>query len=164
MTRREYYNLKKHQLISNQDDTTIAGLLYALEDAGLVYRTRVDDQLDETGNVVGRQLFQIWFTHLTLIRQSASAVVGSVCIVDATFNTNKAALPITIAVGVLSNGKTFPIAFFYCQAEDHESYAFFWGSLKDHWSVEAAPPTVVVSDQAGVILLSPQEQFLGIVH
>ena len=37
---------------------------------------------------------------------------------------------IIVAVGILANGKTFPIAFLYYRAEDHELYAFFWKSLK----------------------------------
>ena len=125
LTRREYYNLKKHQIPDGRDEKTIEGLLYALDAADFIHRCRIEDEFDESGTILSRKLVQIWFTHPKLLEASARFVAGSVCIIDATFNTNKARMPIIVAVGVLGNGKTFPIAFSYCKAEDHESYSFF---------------------------------------
>src|SRR5258708_4040274 len=105
LTRREYYNLKKHQTLSHKDDQSIEGLLYALDAVEFQYRCRVEDLFDEGGNIIHRKLVQIWFTHQKLIDAAARFVGGSVCIVDATFNTNKAQLPIIAAVGILNNGK-----------------------------------------------------------
>ena len=73
-------------------------------------------------------------------------------------------MPIIVVVGILANGKTFPIAFSYCRAEDHELYAFFWESLKEHWPVGTAAPNVVISDQASAILSSLTQQFPGVRH
>jgi hypothetical protein len=164
LTRKEYYRIQKISSFDAKNDSTIEGLLYALDDAGFVHRCRIDDTYDEAGQVISRKLVQIWFTHLSLIEASAQFVAGSVCIIDATFNTNEKRLPFIVAVGILSNGKTFSIAFSYCRAEDHESYAFFWESLKAHWPVGTVPPAVVVSDQAGAILSSLQEQYPDIIH
>ena len=164
LTRKEYYNLKKHQTLNFRDEKTIEGLLYALDAVEFVYRCRIEDEVDEVGKIKSRKLVQIWFTHPKLLEAGARFVAGSVCIIDATFNTNKARLPIIVAVGVLSNGKTFPLAFSYCRSEDHESYSFFWASLKEHWPTETAPPAVVISDQAGAILSSLKEEFPEAIH
>ena len=61
-------------------------------------------------------------------------------------------------MGILSNGRTFLVAFSYVRREDHESYAFFWESLKEHWPTQAAEPIIVISDQAPSILSSLEEQ------
>lgn len=164
LTRREYYNLKKGQVLDGRDEKTIEGLLFALDDAGFHHRYRVQEELDETGKVISRKLIQIWFTHPKLLQESARFVAGAVYVVDATFNTNKVKMPIIVAVGVLNNGKTFPIAFSYCRAEDHESYSFFWASLKKHWPPGTVQPVIIISDQAGAILSSIDEQFPGVQH
>ena len=65
---------------------------------------------------------------------------------------------------ILNNNKTFPVAFSYCRAEDHESYSFFWTSLKEHWPTQTAPPVVIISDQGGAILSSLKEQFPEVKH
>ena len=84
--------------------------------------------------------------------------------IDATFNTNKARMHIIVAVGILANGKTFLDALSYCRVEDHESYAFFWESLKEHWPIGTARPNVVIRDQAAAILSSLTDQFPGVKH
>lgn len=108
--------------------------------------------------VISRKLLQIWFTHPKLLEASAQFAAGLAYIIDATFNTNKARMPIIVAVGILANGKTFPVMFSYCRGEDHAAYAFFWESLKEHWPVGTALPSVVNSDQATAILSSLTEQ------
>ena len=158
LTRREYYNLKKNQTLNAKDESTIEGLLYALDAAGFVYRCRVKEEVNDTGKMVSRKLLQIWFTHSKLLALGARFVAGALCVIDATFNTNKARMPIIVAIGIMNNNATFPLAFSYCQAEDHESYAFFWESLKEHWPPGTAHPFVVVSDQAQSILSSLKEQ------
>jgi len=118
----------------------------------LFTKCRVEDEVNESEKVINRKLLQIWFTYQKLLDAGAQFVAGSVCIIDAAFNTNKARMPIVVAVGMMSNGKTFPLAFSYIRSEDHKLYSFFWESLKEHWPAETAPPVVVVSDQAPAIL------------
>ena len=131
LTPREYYNLKKGQTLNAKDKKSINGLLYSLDDVKFQYRCRVSDEVDKSGKIVSRKLIQIWFTHLKLIEAASRYVIGSVLVINATFNTNKARLPIIITVEVLPNSKTFPIAFLYCKAEDNDLYTFFWQLLKD---------------------------------
>jgi hypothetical protein len=162
LTRREYYNLQKYQVLDGRDEKTIDGLLFALDGAGFYHSCRVEEV--KSDNTISKKLIQIWFTHPKLLQESARFIAGCVLVVDATFNTNKAQMPIIVAVGVLNNGKTFPVAFSYCRSEDHASYAFFWSCLKEFWPINTADPTVVVSDQAGAILSSLKEQFPNTQH
>jgi hypothetical protein len=92
-----------------------------------------------------------------LLDGAARFVSGSICIIDATFNTNKARMPIIVAVGILNNSQTFPIVFSWCSSESQESYTFFWQSLKAHLPKDCIPPNVVISDQAAAILSSIDE-------
>ena len=139
-------------------------MLYALDDVEFHHRCRVRDEVDESGKVVSRKLIQIWFTHPKLITAATRYVAGSVLIIDATFNTNKAQMPIIVAVGVLPNSKTFPIAFSYCRAEDNDLYSFFWQSLKEFWPAGVAEPAVVISNQGGAILSSLKKEYSEVQH
>jgi hypothetical protein len=158
LTAKEYYNSIRNETLNGEDPQTIEGLLIALDNAGFIHRCRYKDVVDEqTGKVISRKLVQIWFTHQDLIDAAARFVAGSVCSIDATFNTNKARMPIIIAVGVLNDDSTFPIAFSWTPAEDHESYCFFWRSFLAHLPTNCSPPSVVISDQAPAILSSINE-------
>ncbi len=159
LTSREYYNIVRIMPVDGTDEKSISGLLIAIQEAGFIYRTRVEEEVNQSGTVISKKLVQIWFTHQDLLDASARFVAGSLCVIDATFNTNKARLPIIVAVGILNNGRTFPIAFSYCRGESHEAYSFFWESLKEHWGSGVAAPAVILSDQAPAILSSINEQF-----
>lgn len=166
LSRREYYNLQKYQTLDGRDTKTIDGLVYALDTAEFIHRYRVEKEYDaaDPDKVVSKKLIQIWFTHPKLIQIGARYAAAAVCIIDATFNTNKARMPIIVAVGVLANGKTFPIAFSYIGAEDHESYVFFWQMLKEYWPFGTAMPSIVVSDQGGAILSSIKQELPQAQH
>jgi hypothetical protein len=154
LTAKEYYNSVRNEKLSATNIKSIEGLLVALQEAGFIYRCRVDNEEDKDGIINVRRLEQIWFTHEDLIESASRFMSGSLCIIDATFNTNKARMPLIIAVGVLNTGKTFPVAFSWCRSESHESYLFFWESLKAHLPTTCAPPAVIISDQAPAILSS----------
>jgi hypothetical protein len=97
-----------------------------------VYRTRLSIEQNDDGKVVKRKLLHIWFLHPKLLELRGIFAGDAVCMIDATFNTNTSRIPTIVAVGMIRNNKTFPIAFSYYPTEDHESYSFFWESLKAH--------------------------------
>jgi hypothetical protein len=125
LTAKEYYNSVRNEKLSTTNIKSIKGLLVTLQEAGFIYRCRVDNKEDKDGIINVRRLEQIWFTHKDLIKSASRFMSGSLCIIDATFNTNKARMPLIIAVGVLNTGKTFPVAFSWCRSKSHESYLFF---------------------------------------
>ena len=87
-----------------------------------------------------------------------------IVVIDGTFNTNAARLPLLIAVGQLNSGKTFPVAFYQCKSESKESYTFFQECLKAHYfsplgESPVAPPRVILSDQNGGLTASIFDAF-----
>jgi len=56
LTRKEYYRLKKLSTLNGKDDSTIEGLLYALNDAGFIHRCRVEDSFNDSSTIVSRKL------------------------------------------------------------------------------------------------------------
>jgi hypothetical protein len=132
LSHRQYYNLVRKMKPDSQDQRTIAGLIVALEEHSFLYSTRVKESLDVIGKVVSRELVQIWFSHPSLMTAARRFVADFVLIIDGTFNTNTSKLPLLVAVGILNLGRTFPVAFSWCPAEDRESYLFFWECLKTH--------------------------------
>ena len=65
---RTYYNLVRNTRGNKERQETIEGLLIALNKAGFYFRTRVEDLLDKSGDVINRKLLQIWFIYLTAVR------------------------------------------------------------------------------------------------
>jgi hypothetical protein len=100
-------------------------MLKELDEAGFVYRTRTEDEVDENERVVKRRLIQIVFFHKEVVRFAQRFIAGKLLVVDGTFNTNKLRLPLLIGVGITNSGKTFPCASSYCPGETAESYDFF---------------------------------------
>ena len=58
-----------------------------LHEAGFVYGTRVRVEEDEEGNVVKRQMPQLWFEHLELLNAAARFCSDFLLVIDGTFTT-----------------------------------------------------------------------------
>ena len=102
--------------------------------------------------VVGRKAVQIWFSHPKMLDLARRFVSDFCLIIDGTFNTNKYKLPLLVAVGVMNSGKTFPIAYSWCQSESKVTYGFFWTCLKEECferpgELVTIPLRVIISDQ-----------------
>jgi MULE transposase domain len=99
------------------------------------------------------KLLQIFFYYRDALHLAQRWVAGHVVVIDATFNTNGLRLPLLVAVGVINENKTFPIAFSYCPGESAESLVFFLESLRASFFIDGVPePTVVMSDVAASMI------------
>lgn len=74
LTSRQYYNIIKNMISIKDDPDTIAGLFFALYNARFVYRTRVEEEVDNLGKIITRKLIQIWFSYLLLLNVCARFV------------------------------------------------------------------------------------------
>jgi hypothetical protein len=158
----DYYNAVRSQPLDKAEGRSIAGLVVALQEAGFVYRTRLDIAYDEADVAVAAKLVQIWFAHPIQLRMARRFVSGFSLIVDGTFNTNKYRLPLLVAVGSLHTGATFPAFFSFCPAEDRESFDFCWESFKKECLRKpgeevAADPGVIIADWGQGLVSSHQE-------
>ena len=59
LTARQYYDSVRKMIPDKNKPETIDGLLIALQEAGFIYRTKVDIEEDEEDNVISRKLRQI---------------------------------------------------------------------------------------------------------
>ena len=98
-----------------------------------MYSLRTEDENDDAGEVYRRKLKQIWFTYPSLITACRRFIADQYIAINATFNTNSLRISILVAVGILNNNKTFPIAFSQCPSEDYKSYFFFQQYLKIYY-------------------------------
>lgn len=60
---RDYYNSVRKMVPDKNKPETIDGLLVVLQEAGFVYRCRVEIEEDEEENPISCKLKQIWFAH-----------------------------------------------------------------------------------------------------
>lgn len=158
----EFYNTVRNQRAEKSDEKSVLGLLTELSENGWLCETRSEVFEDNNGQITGRKLLQVWFTHPRLMEATIRFVSDFALLIDGTFNTNKLKMPLLIAVGQLNSGKTFPIAFSWCPEEDETSYSFFWRCLKDHsfrrpFNPSCAFPRVIIGDQnAGLTASIPR--------
>ena len=61
ITAKEYYNQVRKQPANKNKPKTIEGMLVALQEAGFVYRSRVDIEEDGSGTMISKTLVQIFF-------------------------------------------------------------------------------------------------------
>ena len=65
---------------------------------------------------------------------------------DATFNTNRLKLPLSVMVGIDNRGRTFPMAYCYITSESAASFKFVADQLSDLIFYDCPEPAVVVGD------------------
>jgi len=65
---------------------------------------------------------------------------------DATFNTNRLKLPLSVMVGIDNRGKTFPMGYCYITSESAASFKFVADQLSDLAFYDCPKAAVVVGD------------------
>jgi hypothetical protein len=65
---------------------------------------------------------------------------------DATFNTNKLRLPLSVMVGITNTGKTFPLAYCYITSESAKSFDFVGGELTKYVFYDYLEATIICAD------------------
>ena len=128
---KEYYNLKRSQLLNPRDSDSALILLKALKDEGFHYRTVVKEDINSTGDLVSQQLVQIVFWHPEAGFLAQRFCAGHLLVVDATFNTNNLRMPLITSLGITNEGKALPVAFSYCPGETTESYNVFLRAVRE---------------------------------
>jgi hypothetical protein len=80
------------------------------------------------------------------IKLARRFVSGFMYKTDATFNTNRLKLPLSVMVGIDNCGKTFPIAYCYITSESAASFKFVADQLSDLAFHDCPEAAVVVGD------------------
>jgi hypothetical protein len=65
---------------------------------------------------------------------------------NATFNTNKLCLPLSMIVGITNTGKTFPLAYCYIISESAKSFNFVGGELTKYVFYDCPEVAVIYAD------------------
>lgn len=80
------------------------------------------------------------------IKMSRRFVSGFMYETDATFNTNRLKLPLSVIVGIDNRGKTFLVAYCYITSESAASFKFVADQLSDLVFYDCPEAAVVVRD------------------
>lgn len=128
-------------------------MLFALSERGFIYRTRVEEVVNNNGVVIDRKMVQIFFCERKQIEFAQRFSSGWVLAIDGTFNTNVLRLPLIVLVGKMNTNATFPIAFSYAPSEAKVSFNFIWESLlAECFTASTTPPIpfprVIIGDWA----------------
>jgi hypothetical protein len=100
-------------------------ILKFFEDRGFHTVARFQYLLDNNSKPMETKVMQdLFFISLDQVYLARRFVSGFMYETDATFNTNKLRLPLSIMVGITNTGKTFLMAMCYITSESCESFEF----------------------------------------
>jgi hypothetical protein len=127
-------------------------LEYILEllenEEGVHVHTRDEYTLNEAGERTGRVIKDLFWICAEQIKLSQQFVSGFMYETDATFNTNRLKLPLSVIAGIDNCGKTFPIAYCYIMSESAASFKFISDQLSDLVFYDCPEAAVIVGDFA----------------
>jgi MULE transposase domain len=146
LSAKEFYNLNRSEG-RQSDQEALDLLLTCLEFEDFRVRCYFKYLLDGEGRRTARVLEHLFFCSSEQIRLGRRFVSGFVMQTDATFNTNKLHLPLSVIVGITNTGKTFPLAFAFIASESAEAFEFVNAQLAELVWYDCPPPQVVLGDQ-----------------
>jgi len=121
-------------------------ILQLLESAGVHLRYREEYILGFDGERVGRVIKDLFWMSPEQIKMARRFVSGFMYETNATFNTNRLRLPLSVIVGIDNCGKTFPIAYCYITSESAASFKFAADQLMDLVFYDCPEAAVIVGD------------------
>jgi hypothetical protein len=121
-------------------------ILQMLEDDGVHVRVRDEYVLDSAGERKVRVIKDLFWMSAEQIKLARRFVSGFMYETDATFNTNRLKLPLSVMVGINNCGKTFPIAYCYITSESAASFKFVADQLSDLAFYDCPEAAIVVGD------------------
>jgi MULE transposase domain len=145
--KKKYWNLQRkegHGTLTRQEE--LEYILQLLEDDGAHVRVRTKYVLDAAGERTGRVIKDLFWMTAEQIKLARRFVSGFMYETDATFNTNRLKLPLSVMVGIDNCGKTFPIAYCYITSKSAASFKFVADQLSDLAFYDCPKAAVVVRD------------------
>ena len=157
LSRTDYYNLHREQK-AGEVHREFEALIWALDEAGFTYACRADNVSNEAGELVSRQIQQIWFALDQQIQLAQRFVADFLLLSDGTFSTNALNLTLIVMVGITNTGRSFPVSQSFARSEATVSFDFIFECHKDFIFRDRIPsPRVILSDQApGMISSLPK--------
>jgi hypothetical protein len=147
--RKKYWNLQRKEgegTLTRQEE--LKYLLKLLEGEGVHVCTCDEYTLDVAGEKVGRVIMDIFWMSLEQIKLARQFVSGFMYKTDATFNTNRLRLFLSVIVGVNNCEKTFLIAYCYITSKLAAFFKFISKQLTDLAFYNYPKAAVVVRDFA----------------
>ena len=111
----------------------------------------------QTGLPEARELEQVFFYTSDQIQLAQCFVSGFVLLTDATFNTNRLKMPLSIQVGITNTGMSIPIAFSFIRSESHEAFNFIFHSMQEMIWIDCPLPKLIIGDQAAGLIASMKD-------
>jgi MULE transposase-like protein len=145
--KKKYWNLRRkeeHGTLTRQEE--LEYILQLLEDNGAHVRVRDEYVLDAAGERTVRVIKDLFWMTAEQIKLGRRFVSGFMYETDATFNTNRLKLPLSVMVGIDNRGKTFPMAYCYITSESAASFKFVADQLSDLAFYDCPEAAVVVGD------------------
>jgi hypothetical protein len=164
--KKKFWNLRRkegHGTLTRQEE--LEYILQLLKDDGAHVRVRDEYILNAVGERTVRVIKDLFWMTAEQIKLARRFVSGFMYETDATFNTNRLKLPLSVMVGIDNRGKTFPIAYCYITSESAASFKFVVDQLSDLAFYDYPEAAVVVGDfstRLGAVIAAKAAVDLGL--
>ena len=111
-----------------------------------------------TGEREARVVEQIFFCSSLMITLARRFISNWMLQTDATFNTNRLRLPLSVITGVTNTGKTFPAGLCFTMSESAEAFNFMDAQMNVLMWYDCPGPRVALGDQAKGLVSSMESQ------
>ena len=144
----DYYNLYCEKTVDGIYDEFEA-LVYALNEVGFKFACRMELTSNRDGEVIKRQLQQVWFALDEQIQLAQRFIADFTMLSDGTFSTNDLNLTLNTMIGVTNTGHSFPAVQSFARSEAALNFDFIFQCNQDFiFTGKIPPPRVIISDQA----------------
>ena len=147
LSKDDYYNLSRSEGAHTEEEARQFAL-GVLKEQGFHVRCFEKNILE--GNQVQRRVIEhFFFCNSEQIRLARRFLSHFVVETDATFNTNRLNMPLSVLLGITNTGLSFPAAYCYISSESRESFLFMFACMQELMFYDKCPgPYVILGDFA----------------
>lgn len=159
MTAKKYYNLicsEKAKSKKKKIDIMLTALVLVRFHVSVLEKYKIDPQTQKRMFCIVEQIFFCFSEQITLAR---CFVNNWMLKVNATFNTNKLHLSLSVIIDIINIDLMFSVTFFFIISESAEFFTFIEKQMQLLMWYDCSEPKVVVSDQTkGLIVFMTQTE------
>lgn len=141
LSKDDYYNLARTEERHTEEEAQKYALAI-LKDHGFRVRC-MEKNIMKSGQIKRRVIEHFFFCNSEQIRLARRFVSHFLLETDATFNTSRLNMPLSVLLGITNTGISFPVGYCYITSESRESFMFMLAYMQELMFYDHCPGSYV---------------------